>query len=573
MALGESLTFTVTVMSNKQLNVLQSFNVSYDTDHFNAIISYSFSSTSSDHIISVLLNNETITEISFILDSTDYSSIRLSAFPSILTHSTEPSDVQAVREKRDIASVTAASFILILPIGVLLSPDDISAHSSASSSLLLPPASFSTSLYLSNTILVTPITPIAGEYAINLFIHNVLFRADVHLTVRASSLSSQYLFWGEGMLGGRTTDTLLVQVKKTDAFGNKLCASLSHLMSSSMDDLSLTAETASTSAAVTVFKTPFSDYVQFSFQHTQLSITSVREQLLLNLEDDSVPCALPLPLDKVIIHSSALSLQNSVITVESQVHVGDEVLLSLSPRDVHGNLISPENVSPFINITVSNLKTQLVVMSTIGPYTRAVSYGNIQPYLFSEDGKTCVFLFSFLHSGEFTVSITATGPMSAAGAWSRNITVLPGPFDPQQSYVEMDNDQTPRLITNSAFTEEMATYMRTLGVELTNDILIRNTITTVVAGVQFMLHTFLLDISFVTATDSFTSAVRQPHLHQQYHHRVGDAARRDRDARSRADSLQRRRLHRHPSAALQRGPVPCERALQRPHAGGRHLSA
>ena len=38
MALGESLTFTVTVMSNKQLNVLQSFNVSYDTDHFNSII-------------------------------------------------------------------------------------------------------------------------------------------------------------------------------------------------------------------------------------------------------------------------------------------------------------------------------------------------------------------------------------------------------------------------------------------------------------------------------------------------------------------------------------------------------
>ena len=85
---------------------------------------------------------------------------------------------------------------------------------------------------------------------------------------------------------------------------------------------------------------------------------------------------------------------------------------------------------------------------------------------------------------------------NSAGEWSGSIVVRPGAFDPRRSRIEVDGSEKARLITNDAFTDEMAARMHALGVELTNDVVVRNAHTMVVSGVQFVLHCFLVDISF-----------------------------------------------------------------------------
>ena len=522
-ALGDGLAFTVEVVSREQMNVLQSFDLSYDEGRMNAVVTYSFSAVSTGYTIVVLLNNKPIDQFFFLPDSLDYSSILLYPLLHRLTPSTEPSNAQAVQRVRDIPSLDSASFVLTMPLGLLLSPEDVSAHSAFASALLLPPSAFAISSRTANSLLVTPITPVAGEYLVNLFVHNVLFRAEVRLVVHASSLASQLLFWGDGLVGGRTTDTLLVCAKKTDLFGNRLFSFPARVTHSNMDDLALTAESKATSASVPVFKTPFGDFVQFAFRHTLLPEKALRDKLGLQLMDAGTPCTPPLPLEGTVVRSASLSLPHSVVAVESQVRVGDEVLLSLSPRDLYGNLIAPSIVCPFINITATNQQTGLVVMSTLGPYTRGANCSNIQPYLLSADDEACVFLFSFIHSGEFEIVVTAASAVgsipfpdsvgvsgsngsngspdsvampNSAGEWSGSIVVRPGAFDPRRSRIEVDGSEKARLITNDAFTDEMAARMHALGVELTNDVVVRNAHTMVVSGVQFVLHCFLVDISF-----------------------------------------------------------------------------
>ena len=525
-ALGDGLAFTVEVVSREQMNVLQSFDLSYDEGRMNAVVTYSFSAVSTGYTIVVLLNNKPIDQFFFLPDSLDYSSILLYPLLHRLTPSTEPSNAQAAQRVRDIPSLESASFVLTMPLGLLLSPEDVSAHSAFASALLLPPSAFAISSRTANSLLVTPITPVAGEYLVNLFVHNVLFRAEVRLVVHASSLASQLLFWGDGLVGGRTTDTLLVCAKKTDLFGNRLFSFPARVTHSNMDDLALTAESKTTSASVPVFKTPFGDFVQFAFRHTLLPEKAFRDKLGLQLTDAGTPCTPPLPLEGTVVRSASLSLPHSVVAVESQVHVGDEVLLSLSPRDLYGNLIAPSIVCPFINITATNQQTGLVVMSTLGPYTRGTNCSNVQPYLLSANDEACVFLFSFIHSGEFQIVVTAASAVgsipfpdsvgssgsngsngsngssdsvampNSAGEWSGSIVVRPGAFDPRRSRIEVDGSEKARLITNDAFTDEMAARMHALGVELTNDVVVRNAHTMVVSGVQFILHCSLVDISF-----------------------------------------------------------------------------
>ena len=87
-ALGDGLAFTVEVVSREQMNVLQSFDLSYDEGRMNAVVTYSFSAVSTGYTIVVLLNNKPIDQFFFLPDSLDYSSILLYPLLHRLTPST-----------------------------------------------------------------------------------------------------------------------------------------------------------------------------------------------------------------------------------------------------------------------------------------------------------------------------------------------------------------------------------------------------------------------------------------------------------------------------------------------------
>ena len=70
-ALGDGLVFTVEVVSREQMNVLQSFDLSYDEGRMNAVVTYSFSAVSTGYTIVVLLNNKPIDQFFFLPDSLD----------------------------------------------------------------------------------------------------------------------------------------------------------------------------------------------------------------------------------------------------------------------------------------------------------------------------------------------------------------------------------------------------------------------------------------------------------------------------------------------------------------------
>ena len=69
-------------------------------------------------------------------------------------------------------------------------------------------------------------------------------------------------------------------------------------------------------------------------------------------------------------------------------------------------------------------------------------------------------------------------------------------LDPSLSSVELVGASTPTVITSEAITPAMHAKGDALGIQITNDVVVRNRNTAVISGTQFLLRLHLYDISF-----------------------------------------------------------------------------
>ena len=211
------------VVSDKEGNVtLASLDVNYDAGDECMQLRYSFVATSTEYSIRVFRGSSAIAEIPFTIDTHTYEDLAMSQWIRGVMTRTDPSVVYATNMLMDVRSIDTYSFVIHLPLGLLLSPSAFSVHSSPGTpaSSVLTTSCFAVTMPYATTVYLTPLVAKAGNYSIGFFIHNVLFRANVVLTVQHAIHSPQYVSWGTGLVGGKTTDTLHLYVKKTDTFGN-----------------------------------------------------------------------------------------------------------------------------------------------------------------------------------------------------------------------------------------------------------------------------------------------------------------------------------------------------------------
>ena len=209
--------YSVVVSDKDGYATMDLMYVDYDPQNECMQLHYAFIGTSTAYTIRVFRGSSVIAEIPFIIDTHVYDDLIMSRLMWGITARTPPTVVYATSTLLD-----AYSFVLRIPLGLLLTPSAITVHSSPGTpaSSVLTSSSFAVTIPYPTVAYITPLVARAGNYSIGFFIHNVLFRANVPLTVQHAVQSPQYVSWGSGLVGGKTTDLLHLYVKKTDAFGN-----------------------------------------------------------------------------------------------------------------------------------------------------------------------------------------------------------------------------------------------------------------------------------------------------------------------------------------------------------------
>ena len=120
------------------------------------------------------------------------------------------------------------------------------------------------------------------------------------------------------------------------------------------------------------------------------------------------------------------------------------------------------------------------------------SHSPVSPFVSFANASTVVFSFLLSTSGEYAVTLCV---MNGPVGWVQSLRVVSSTLDPSLSSVELVGASTPTVITSEAITAAMHAKGDALGIQITNDVVVRNRNTAVISGTQFLLRLHLYDIS------------------------------------------------------------------------------
>ena len=119
-------------------------------------------------------------------------------------------------------------------------------------------------------------------------------------------------------------------------------------------------------------------------------------------------------------------------------------------------------------------------------------YSPVPPFVSSVNASTVVFSFLLSKSGEYIVTLCV---MNGPVGWEQSLRVVSSTLDPSLSSVELVGSSTPTVITSDVITSAMHAKGDALGIQITNDVVVRNRNTAVISGTQFLFRLHLYDIS------------------------------------------------------------------------------